>query len=697
VTRLTEFVLRHRKLVALGWLLLFLAGAATAGTTSKRLTIDFSLPGQPGYEAEHKILAHYGNGGLTQPIIAVLTGSPATLQQSAAPAFGKLASKVHGVRVVTSPSYVSKDGHTRYALVFYPFPKSFSSKPYDGPVRTALQQLAPPGVHAATTSYDDLSSGGSSSGPGVLAETLFGGLGALAVLAFVFASFLALVPIIVAAVSILTTFLVLLALTYVTHISFIVEFLVALIGLGVAVDYSLIVVNRWREERDHGKNNHDAVVTAMQTAGHAVVFSGLTVAIGLLAVVVLPVPFLRSMGYGGALIPAISVLAACTLLPALLGGIGPRVDWPKIRHENVASKAWTRWSALVVRRRWVATGLAVVVLGLLVIPVFSIKVGLADTDALAKSGESYRTLHQLQQSGVTPGVLTPMEVLVKAGQGDAVAAKLGRLHGVTSAVAQPASLARGGDNVVVVVPDEETVNSTSLGPVHAVQDAVQGDPAVLGVGGAGPVQIDYVNAVYKHFPLVLSVIVVLTYILLARAFRSLLLPLKAVILNLISLAATFGGMVLFWQWGHGSHAIFGIAPTGAITFWLPVLVFAFLYGLSMDYEVFILSRVREEFDRTGSTDRGVIEGVGRTGRLITSAALILFLAFLSLASGPETDIKVLATGLGFGILLDATIIRSLLVPALVSLFGRINWVLPAWAARPLRVEPSLPPNAETSG
>jgi putative drug exporter of the RND superfamily len=173
-----------------------------------------------------------------------------------------------------------------------------------------------------------------------------------------------------------------------------------------------------------------------------------------------------------------------------------------------------------------------------------------------------------------------------------------------------------------------------------------------------------------------------------------LLPLKAVLLNLVSVAAVFGVTVFFWQEGNGSEAVFGIAGTGAITFWLPVLIFAFLFGLSMDYEVFILARMREEYDKTGSTTTAVVEGLGRTGRLVTSAALILFFAFIALASAPGTDIKVFATALGVGILLDATVVRALLVPALVSLFGRWNWWLPAGVARVLRVEPSpLPPLA----
>jgi putative drug exporter of the RND superfamily len=210
---------------------------------------------------------------------------------------------------------------------------------------------------------------------------------------------------------------------------------------------------------------------------------------------------------------------------------------------------------------------------------------------------------------------------------------------------------------------------------------------VIGITGVGAIQLDYVHAVFGNFPLMLAVIAVLTFLLLAAAFRSVLLPAKAVLLNLLSLAATFGAITWFWQQGHGSQAVFGIPATGAVTFWLPLMIFAFMFGLSMDYEVFILSRMREEYDRTGSTHGAVVTGLGRTGRLVTSAALILFLAFASLASAPNTDIKVFATALGAGILLDATIVRALLVPAAVALFGRWNWWLPGPLARILPARP----------
>ena len=185
----------------------------------------------------------------------------------------------------------------------------------------------------------------------------------------------------------------------------------------------------------------------------------------------------------------------------------------------------------------------------------------------------------------------------------------------------------------------------------------------------------------------LLLIALITFVLLMRTCRSILLPIKAVLLNLVSMTAVFGAVVFFWQQGHGSDLIFNTSATGAITFWLPVVIFAFLFGLSMDYEVFILARMREEYDICGNTDEAVVRGLARTGRLVTGAALILFMSFLALTASPGTDIKVFATALGIGILLDATVVRALLVPALVSLFGRWNWWLPSWAAKPLRVEP----------
>lgn len=686
-------------MVVLGWLLITVVGASITSTVNNRLTVDFSLPGQPGTEAAAQITEAFGNGGNTVPLLVTVTmpeGQTVTgNEQQIGDAFATVTRAEVPLRVLDEANtgddaFRTEDDRTAYAMVFYPFPDSFSSVLPVDVVRGAVSAQAPDGATVGVTGMDALAVGDDEGGNSVLVETMLGGLGALAVLLFVFASLLAFLPLVVAAVSILTTFVLLLPITYFTDVSFIVEFLIALVGLGVAIDYSLLFVTRWREERDHGRDNHEAVVTAMETAGHAVLFSGITVAIGLLALVVLPVPFLRSIGFAGALIPLASVLVTLSLTPAILGSIGPRVDWPKIRHEAESSRGWTGWARLVVRHRWVAAGAAFLVLGLLTVAFAGIKIGAADSDSLAKNGAAFDTLQVLKSGGVTTGVLTPIEVLAETDKAESVASTLGEVEGIDATfVPTGEGSDSAGRTVVVLVPDEETVNSQSVDVVRTVTAVADDTDGVIGVAGLGADQVDFLHAVYGNLPLMLGLICLLTYVLLVRAFRSLLLPLKAVVLNLASLMAVFGTMVLFWQEGHGSTAIFGIEATGAVTFWIPIMVFAFLYGLSMDYEVFILSRVREEYDAGASTDEAVIRGIGRTGRLVTSAALILFLAFAALASGPGTDIKVLATGLGIGILLDATIIRSVLVPSLVSLFGTWNWKLPDRVARLLRVAPSV--------
>jgi RND superfamily putative drug exporter len=693
VHRIAEFVLRHRRWVLVGWLVTFIVGVLMVGRTNDRLVIDFSLPGQPGTDTANQIDQEFHAGGKTAPFVLTITAPAGQSVKPAAVgrAFAAVQQKVPQVRLVDQANtgdaaFTTSDGRTAYALAFYRFLHDPTAKLPTDALKAALRPAAPSGTTIGVTGEDALAVGDDSGGNGVFVEVLLGAVGALAVLAFVFASFLALLPLIVAAASILTTFLLLLPLTYLTDVSFIVEFLVALIGLGVAIDYSLIFVTRWREELDHGRDNHDAVVIAMETAGKAVVFSGVTVAIGLLALVVLPVPFMRSIGMGGALIPLASVLTTLTLTPAILGGIGPRVDWPKIRHENTASRSWSRWATGVVKHRVVAAGVAFVALGLLFASFLGIKIGLASSSSLAHNGSAYTALAQLKSNGVTTGILTPMEVLVDTNQAQSVAEKIRAVDGVARAdVATGPGQTANGHSIVVVIPDEETANSTSVGPVRDVKDAVDSLPGVIGVAGVGADQIDFLKAVYGNFPLMLCIIALLTFILLARAFRSFVLPIKAILLNLVTLAATLGFMVLFWQYGHGSNALFGVQETGAVTFWIPLMVFAFLFGLSMDYEVFILSRIREEYTRKGTTDAAVIEGIGRTGRLVTSAALILFLSFVALASGPGTDLKVFASALGFGILLDATIVRSMLVPALVSLFGHWNWWMPGWLAKVLRV------------
>jgi putative drug exporter of the RND superfamily len=705
-------VLRHRRFVYVAWAVIFVLGIFAAGPASNRLTAYYSLPGQPGYETAQRITQAFGNGS-QPPAIAVVT-LPAGQNVAAkggpvAAAFGRVRATSTKFRVVDyatthDPRFITADGRTTFALLFGPTPKTFSDYAADDPhaAEVTIRGALPAGDTLTMTGFEQLENGGNTTGPSVLVETLIAGVGALVVLALLFASFLALVPLMIAAVSILTTLLIVLLLTYLTDVSFLVEFLVSLVGLGVAIDYSLLLVTRWREERARGADNTTAVVTATATAGRAVALSGLTVAIGLLSLVVLPVPFLRITGFGGMLIPLVSVAVSLTLLPALLGGIGQRIDWPRLRHEEHTSGPWSAWARTIVRHRIPAVLIGAGLLAGLVVPFLGLTVGATSPAAQAQTGPAHDAYAQLVAGGVPAGVLTPIEILANSTVAPAIEARVSHVRGVATAML-PTGLSgtRNGLSDIIVLPRDETVNSKTLASVESVQSAVNGQPGVIGVSGFGASEQDFNNAVFGHFPLMFSLIALATFVILVRAFRSPLLAAKAVVLNLISLAATFGFLTWFWQDGHGSHALFGIPATGAITFWLPVLIFAFLFGLSMDYEVFILTRMREEYDRTGSTAQAVIEGLGRTGQLVTGAALILFLAFASLASAPSTDIKVLATGLGAGILLDATVVRALLVPALVSLFGTWNWWMPRWMERVLFMAPleqrDIPMGMEATG
>jgi RND superfamily putative drug exporter len=323
------------------------------------------------------------------------------------------------------------------------------------------------------------------------------------------------------------------------------------------------------------------------------------------------------------------------------------------------------------------------------IPALSLNIGEPRISALAQSGPAYDALSALERGGVPAGALTPIVVLVDSRDAVSAVRRLAALPGVEAAAAPATGGNRAsGTALITVLPTAETNITAGQDTVSAVRTAVARDSGVLGVDGSGASTIDFVHDVYGSFPVMLGLIALATFLLLARAIRSLLLPLKAVLMNLVSLAAAYGVMVLVWQQGYGSNSLWGIPSTGSITMWVPVMVFAFLFGLSMDYEVFILARMREAYDETGSTRTAVVEGIGRTGRLVTSAALILVLSFLAMSTAPVTDIKILATGLGAGILVDATLVRCLLVPALVSLLGRYNWWLPVPAARLLRVAPS---------
>jgi RND superfamily putative drug exporter len=676
-------VLARGRLVVLVWVVVAVAGGVTAPLTVDRLSYEFALPGQPAYAANQEVLDRFGSGGEVDPLLVVARGGNAA--QAAAQVAGAAQQAVPGTRVVTpdeAPGVLQGDGDEVAVAVVYP-PVSAGPEPYAASqprLEQVVAQARASGVDVELTGFAQLTEGGGGD-RSVLVEVALGAGGALLVLALVFGSLLAGVPLLVAAVSILGTFLALLGLTTLTDVSFVVQYLVALIGLGVAIDYSLLVVTRWREERDSGADDDTAVRTAMATAGRSVLFSGVTVAVSLAALVLVPLPFLRSIGLGGLLIPLFSVATSLTLLPVLLRATGRRLLWPRRRPARAASPFWARVARGVVARRWLVIAVSGAGLLALAAPALSLTLGSPQLSGLSSDTPASRAATEAVGAGVPAGVLRPVEVLVPESEAAGAVTVLAAVPGVAGAL-DPAGdgWSADGTRLVQVWTAADAASAEGRKTLGDVRQAAAALPGAR-VGGSPAEDADFVSAVYGDAVWIVLAVVVVTLLLLARALRSLWLPVKALVLNALSIAAAYGVTVLVWQDGWGSELLFGQPATGVVTTWVPIAAFAFLFGLSMDYEVFILSRMREAYDEHGSTPDAVVDGIAHTGRLVTSAALILFLAFVALATVPSVEVKILATTLALGIVIDAVVVRSLLAPALVAVLGRANWTPPPGMSR----------------
>jgi RND superfamily putative drug exporter len=706
--RLAHLIVRRRRMVIGIWIALTLFGAFSASQVSKRWFQSFSIPGYSAYEANKRTLDRFGTG-MQAPLVAVFqTKGGVTKDTALQKAVDQAAavnphSRVSSYWTTGSRAFISKDGHTAFAEIFPPGSPTFSADTHIKETRAALKKATPAGVSAYLTGRDALeqASSGGGKGPSVLTEGLIGGGGALIILFFVFGTLPAvLMPIAIAIAAILNTYSLVWALTYVTNVSIIVQFLIALVGLGVAIDYALLMIFRFRDELREGEDVETALVQTMTHAGRSVIVSGSTVAVGLVSMIVLPLPFIRSIGLGGLLIPLVSVLAAITLLPAILAVLGERINslrlLPKrfVDHGHPEDGLWGRWAGFVMRRPWPVAIAGLAIVGVLIF--FGVQLNPSEAQAkdLPGSGDAIVGRDAIATAGISPGVFKPFDVLVEHGAAPGpIAAKLRATPGIVGAIAPTGpSWRQGNDSIVEAFPAIDGSSKHIQSLVTRVHKELNGTQATL--GGIAAADRDFVHAVYGNFPYVLGLVVLLTVILLMRAFRSIVLPIKAAILNLISLGAAFGIIVFIFQLGHGSNAIWGVPATQSIIPWIPLMIFAFLFGLSMDYEVFMLTRMREAYDETGDTPKAIALGLARTGKLVTSAAAILMFAFFVLSMSPGTDIKQFGIGLAAGIIFDATVIRALLVPALMRLLGSWNWWLPSSFARILRVEDPGTPSYE---
>ena len=490
---LTGWILGHKRLVVAAWLVVVIAAFAAVGPAGSALSQQFNVPGREGFETNKELAAIYGSGGDVAPIVPVVQLPPGTTVDSPGVS-EQLRAALAKIEVVLPEAmtasyastgdraFVSDDGRTTFALVY--IPAKGGVRPGQEEARAAQAAVAGVTVGGApveVTGLDSLrASAGENegNGTGVLLGTLLAALGALLVLAFVFRSVMAFVPLLMAIVAIPTTFLLVWPLASVTDVSVIVQFLVALVGLGIAIDYALLIVVRWREERQRPNvANEDAVRKAMQHAGSAVVFSGTTVAISLLALLVLPVPFMRSIGIAGLMIALVSVAVAITLLPVVLATIGPRFDWPRNSRDASASRAWSSWARLVVRHRWAAALTSTAVLVALVGVASSIHLGNPRADSLAQDGPARAGLLKLEDSGIGTGPLSPFDALVRSGDASDVAVALGEVDGVRSAAA-PAEWRKDGTALVIAIPTADG-NSRRAGRRSIVSESRRRDCPLL--------------------------------------------------------------------------------------------------------------------------------------------------------------------------------------------------------------------------
>ncbi len=699
---------RHRRLVVAGWLLVLILVTGLARTAGSSFSNVFSLPGTGSAEAAALLTAVSPKvSGDTEQVVVATSGrtlitDPAVRSRVDA-MLARVADVAHVTQVVSpyrpsGAAQVSRGRHVAYATV------TFDRPSWDIPMSTASHLL-----HAVASGNGD---GVSAAVGGAVAKqaespslssTGIGIIAASVVLALVFGSlFATALPLVSALVSLGTASGVLALLSHAMSISTDATTLMALISLGVGVDYALFIVTRHRQGLLAVAEVEQSIVTSVNSSGRAVLVAGTIVCVALLGMLALGVNFLSGVAVATAVGVALTMAASLTLLPALLGFIGPRVLSRRQRARLAAAGPraipgsgqtfWARWATFIARRPVLPAVAALGVIAIIAVPFLSLRLGSSDQGS-DPVGSSTRQAYDMLARGFGPGFNGPME-LAAAVRDPAQRAALGR---VVAAVRQQAGVAgvlppqlipaRGGGQVALITayPATSPQDAATTTLLHHLRDATI--PAAVGssglhvyIGGTTAIFADFAQLLSAKLPLFIGTIVALSFLVLAVVFRSVVIPLIAAVMNLLSISAAFGMLVAVFQWGW-LGPVLGVTRAGPIESILPVALFAIVFGISMDYQVFLLSRVHEEWNRTGDNARAVRHGVAVTGRTITSAALIMIVVFGSFMVGTNREIKEFGLGLAGGVLIDAVVVRSALVPSLMLLLGRINWWFPRWLDR----------------
>jgi putative drug exporter of the RND superfamily len=704
---LAQWCVRYRRLVIVGWLLVLIVAIGASSAFGGKKSTDFAIPGTESQAANDLLTDRFPSQAGSSAQIVFASKSPGGLTSSdgAAAVKATMALVAKAPEVIAAgdplePQTISQEGTVAFTEVRYAVA---ADKVTDAAV-VALKKAAEP-ARAAGIQVElrgDVITAHSSAGEsgGSHLGEIIGLCVAVVVLLVAFGSVLAaLTPIVSGLIGVGITVMVLNLAANLFSINQFGPTLAIMIGLAVGIDYALFIVSRHRQNLRSGMEMTESIARATATAGSAVLFAGITVVIAISGLAVVGIPLLTSIGVSAAIAVVIAVAVALTLLPAVLGGMGAKIDAftlpgmkAKVEVDDDAHQSMSaRWARRVTQRpgRWLVVG--VVAMGLLAAPALSMRLGNPD-DGVLGSAKTERRAYDLLTNGFGPGFNGPYTVVVDLGgvpseqRGavlERVTSDVGQVQGV--AFVSPAFANETGDTAVITaIPTTGPSAKATEDTLHRVRDAnrpiEQATGADLFVTGSAAVNIDMSERLTDALPKFIAIVIGLTFVLLLIVFRSVLVPIKAAIAILVSIVAALGMVVAVFQWGWGASVI-GVPETMPLIAFLPVLMFAILFGLSMDYEVFILSRIREEHSKGLSNTDAVHHGISATAQIITAAALIMISVFSAFIVNPDPTIKMFGVGLAVAVLLDATIVRMIMVPATMVLMREGNWWLPKWLDR----------------
>ncbi len=689
---------RHRWLTLLSWIV----GLACLIT----LWIRFGAPSDnnfsgndPGQTLLNQHFQRQSGDALT---LAIRSQAPVTSAQARDRITGALAAFSHAPHVTavsnpyTVPGHISLDGHIAFATVQFDLPSSaISSGEVNGLMNDARAAsghgvqfyLGGDLVDQAETPY-----GGSTEGIGITAAAI--------VLLIAFGSLLAMgLPVVTAVFGIGAGLSLIALLGHVFPAPSFAPIIASMIGLGVGVDYALFIVTRFREGLRAGRTSEDATAIAMRTAGRSVLVAGATVVIGMMGLLVLRESLMNGVAVAAAATVAMTVLGSLTLLPALLGFTGTRLGRPsrirpprwlraRSRPADPARRpAAERWAGVVQRRPVLAAVASAAVVLVLAVPALSMQLSMPDESAQARGTMGYQSYATMAE-GFGPGFDAPLIIAARLPSPAAPTARLAAAVAATPGIARvtPVVVSRDGQAAMLIAYPATTEQDAAT---NALVNRIGGSVlprATAGTGirayvtGPNAGNVSFANAINQKLPWLIGIVVALSMLLLLFVFRSVVIAVKAAAMNLLSISAAYGVLVAVAQWGWASR-LFGFPEKMPVTTWVPMFLFVILFGLSMDYEVFLLSRIREEYDRSGDNAAAVARGLARTARVITAAAAIMVVVFLSFVLGADVSVKQIGLGLAVAVLVDATVVRMVLVPAVMELLGKANWWLPAPLAR----------------